>query len=278
MKNYSERLDKLQYQRFFLALILIYISLFLTSCEKKEYESNALLLQKSITLAESGEWAKSHLLASKAVAQDSSDPNARIMFALTLEQLDQIEKAIEESSQAISLDPNNFMAQYTQGRLFFNQRRYEDCPAPLKKAHELNPENSQPIVLLARTNAYLGIRKEAIKYYIALAKHVDYTDKPEPYNELGVLFMNKGDLKRALRFFDEAYSKDKKSIPVNINLAVFWDKLSTMCGDDANRAKKAAKSAIHFYATSEKMLLMNPKTLEKRSGILKRIKELKALR
>ncbi len=278
MKNYSEILERLQYLRFSLSLILIGFSLFFTSCEKKEYESNALLLQKSITLAEAGDWAKSQLLASKAVAQDRSDPNARIMLALTLEQLDQIERAIEESSQAIFLDPNSFMAQYTQGRLFFNQRRYEDCPAPLMKAHELNSKSSQPIVLLARTNVYLGVRKEAIKYYIALAKHVDYTDKPEPYNELGVLFMKKGDLKRALRFFDEAYSKDKKSIPVNINLAIFWDKLSTMCGDDINRAKKAAKSAIRFYATSEKMLLMNPKTLEKRSDILKRIKELKSLR
>ena len=250
----------------------------LCSCGKREYESNDVLLKKAITAAataKNGGWPKARELAYKAVTQNGNDANARVMLALALEQCEQEEQALEEIKQAVNIDSENFMAQYTMGRMLFKNKRYQDCPAPLEKANELKPGVPQTILLLARTNAILGVHEKAITHYVALAKLDEYKNTPEPYNELGVLFMGKKDYKRALSFFREAYAKDNNNISVNINLAVFWDLLTQMCEDDKKKVKKTSASAIKYYMAAEKLLRVNPQAEPKRRKILKRIKELK---
>lgn len=250
----------------------------LSSCGKDDYVSNGVLVQQAKAEAQKGNWAESRKLAKKAVEQNDKDASARVMLALALEQCEQDDLALEEIEQAVLADPNHFMAQYTKGRMLFKKQRYEDCPGPLGKANELKPNMPQTLLLLARTNAILDVHKEAVTYYVALAKLDEYKNKPEPYNELGVLFMKKKDFKRALRFFKEAHSKDEKSIPVNMNLAIFWDNLTQMCGNDKVKARKAAASAIRYYIASEKLLLANPQANGKRQVIISRVKELRAIK
>lgn len=264
--------------RFFRYTFLGIILLFFSSCGKSDFESNGVLLKKAIATAEKGNWAESRKLANKAVSQNEKDANARVMLALALEQCEQEDLALEEIEQAVLADPENFMAQYTKGRMLFKRQRYSDCRAPLGKANEIKPNMPQTLFLLARTCAVLDVHKDAVTYYVLLAKMDEYKNKPEPYNELGVLFMKKKDFKRALRFFREAYSKDNKSIPVNINLAIFWDNLISFCGPDKEKARKAAASAIYYYMASEKLLLANPQADAKRQILLARIKELREIK
>lgn len=250
----------------------------LTSCGKSDFVSNGVLVQQAKTEAQKGNWAEARKLAKKAVDQNGKDANARVMLALALEQCEQDDLALEEIEQAVLADPNHFMAQYSKGRMLFKKQRYGDCPEPLAKANQLKPNMPQTLLLLARTNAILDVHKEAVTYYVALAKLDEYKNKTEPYNELGVLFMKKKDFKRALRFFREAYAKNDKSIPVNINLAVFWDNLTQLCGDDKAKARKPAANAIKYYIASEKLLVSNPQSTAKRKIILARIKELQTIK
>lgn len=264
--------------KFLRCTFLVILFLYLPACGKSDFESNGVLLKKAIAAAEKGNWAESRKLASKAVNQNEKDANARVMLALALEQCGQEDLAIEEIDQAVMADPDNFMAQYTKGRMLFKRKRYSDSRAPLGKANEIKPNMPQTLFLLARTCAMLEVHKDAVTYYVALAKMDEFKDKPEPYNELGVLFMKKNDFRRALDFFKEAYNRDSKSIPVNMNLAIFWDNLISFCGDDKDKARKAAASAINYYMASEKLLLVNPQADTKRQKILARIKELREIK
>ena len=265
-------------KHFFLYLSLCGLMIVFTACGKTDYVSNGVLVQQAKTAAQNGDWAEARKLSNKAVLQNGKDVSARVMLALALEQCEQEDLALEEIDQAVLADPGFFMAQYTKGRMLFKKQRYEDCPGPLGKANEIKPNMPQILFLLARTNAILDVHEEAVKYYVALVKLDEYKNKPEPYNELGVLFMKKGVDKLSLRFFRKAYSKNNKSVPVNLNLAVFWDSLGQRCGDDKEAARKAAARAINFYMATEKLLVANPQADPKRQKILKRIKELREIK
>lgn len=266
------------FKQIFLNVYLLAFVVFLTSCGQGPYESNNVLLKKAIGAGSKGNWLEARKFAQKAVNQNGKDANARTMLALALEQAEEEQQAIEEINQAVIADPNNFMAQYTKGRLLFKNKRYEDCPDPLEKANELKPNSPETVLLLARTYAVLNVSQKAISHYIELAKQENFKNTPEPFNELGVLFMKKKDYKRALTFFREAYTKDATNIPVTINMAIFWDNLTIMCADNPEKARRPAASAIRYYIASEKLLVSNPQAESKRQKILERIRELKAIK
>ena len=220
-----------------------------SSCgKKKEYESNDILLAKAVkSAAEDCDWEAAKALAYKAREQNPNDPAARIMFALALEQCSDLDRAVEEITTAASLAPSDFMAQYTKGRILFKAEMYQDCPAPLETAREIRPGNPQVLLLLAETYAMLKNYKESIKNYVALAKTDIYKNKPEPYNEIGVLFFKKKNYKMSLEFFNRAYAKSSDSPAVNLNLGVFWDTVSVLYKKEAASSGKAAGNALKYY-------------------------------
>ena len=246
-----------------------------SSCSNKEpYESNASILKKAIESASNGEWEKAKELAFKAKTQDPKDPSARIMFALALEQCEDIERAIEEIKVAVSLDPSSFMAQYTKGRLLFQNEIYEDCPAPLEKANELKPGQARVLLLLARTYSLLNNYDEAIKNYVQLAKLPEFKESPEVFNELGVLFFKKKDYKRAIRFFNRAYTLNPKLPSINLNLAVFYETLVPLCEGNKEKALTALKNAIKYYSDYEQLLVSDSHAETTRKEIIDKIADL----
>ena len=262
--------------KIYLSIISFMIfTLFVSSCGgEKTYESNASILKRAIKAAENGEWEKAQSLAFKAKKQDPNDPNARVMFALALDQCEDINRAIEEIKVATSLEPSNFMAQYIQGMLLFKNQIYEDCPVPLEKARELQPDNPQTIMLLARTYSQLDNHNEAIKNYVALAKMPQYKNSPEIFNELGVLFFKKKDYKRALKFFNRAYTQNPELPSLNRNIAIFWETLSKLY-DDKGKSAKAAANAVKYYTVYENLLSSDSHSEAMRKEILDKIEKLK---
>ena len=260
-----------------LACLLTLTSVFLVSCGKSDFETNDSLLRKAIELAaERGEWDNAKVLAFKAVNQNGKDANARVVFALTLEQSDELERAVEEINQAVLLDSDNFMAQYTKGRLLFKSESYEDCPAPLENAKVLKPDCPQVLSLLARSYAYLGVNDKAIKNYVALAKIGEYGEKPEIYNELGVLFFEKKDYKRSARFFKKALSFDLNAPTVNLNLGVLCDNLTFSC-EDAGLKRKYARISEKHYIRYLKLTDGNLSLDAARDTVVVRIKKIRRI-
>ena len=260
----------------FVCFILL-VSLFFSSCGERKFESNDSLLRKAIESAvDRGEWQEAKAWAFKAVNQNGKDANARVVFALTLEQSDELDRALEEVKQAVLLDPDNFMAQYTKGRLLFKSESYEDCPAPLEHAKKLKPDCPQVLSLLARSYAYLGVDDKAIKNYAALAKLGEYRKSPEVYNELGVLFFAKKDYKRAARFFKKALSFDANAPVVNLNMGVLCDTLTLAC-ENVDRKRKYARISEKHYIRYLKFTTGNLSIEKSRRTVVARIKKIRSL-
>ena len=258
-----------------LSLVAVAVSLS-AGCGKKRYEANSVLIGRAIRkAADEGKWAEARTLAEKAVSQNPDDANAHVMLALALEQAGELKKAIEEAAAAVETDPDNFMAQYTYGRLLFKASDYAHCPKPLKKARKLKPNEPCSALLLARTNVMLGVDKEAIKNYLGLASMKDYAKNPAPYNELGVLFFKRRDYPMAKRCFERALTCAPSDRVVNLNLAVFWDKIASICAKDKVKARIAKAKALKYYqACLDNLSESNPGNDAKRRRILARMKVL----
>ncbi len=197
----------------------------LVSCGGGVKQTNEELLQSALAAASGpkADWQKARALAFKAVKQKSEDANAHLILALALEQCGQPDNAVDEIRKAVELDPGNFMAQYSKGRILFERDRIGDCIAPLKEAQKLKPESENVMLLLARSSAALGRYKEAMSYYATLARNPAYKDRPEPYNELAMLYVKQKDNVKASAFFNEAYKKAPSNYIVVLNIGIFCD-------------------------------------------------------
>ena len=259
----------------FRLFLLLFTLFFVTSCGKSTFESNDVILRKAIKLAlDKGDWKNAQILAFKAVNQNGKDVNARVVFALTLEQADELDRALDEIKQAVLIDSENFMAQYTKGRLLFKSHSFEDCPEPLENAKRLNPNSPQVLLLLAKSYALLGVNDKAIKNYVALAKHSEYVNAPEVYNELGVLFYKKQDYSRAARFFKKALSLNPDSPTANLNMGVLCDNLCFSSGKPAVRrryARLAEKRYLRYY----KLVSDNPRLRQSMNEVIARVRKLR---
>jgi tetratricopeptide (TPR) repeat protein len=248
----------------------------LIGCSKTGEETSDAVLKRAFENARDGNWDKAKELAATAVSSNPESAVAETLYAIALEQCLDYDQAISEAEHAVQLDGKNFMALYIYGRLLLAAKRYDECLAPLEKANKIEANNPVVLLLLARVNAILDIRKKAVKYYIELIKHSEDSPGVEPFNELGVLFLKNNDFKHALQFLKEAYGKKEKSVPVLINLGVLFDKYSLFCVKRGKKSasKKAALKAIRYYKNA--LLIMRKSEIDERkqAEIIARIKVL----
>lgn len=249
----------------FLKLFFLAGSLILLSCTKPVTESNEELLKQAIdAAANKADWKKARSLSYEAAKRNPRDVNAHVMLAISLEQSGQTDTALAEVRKAVEIDPKHFMAQYTMGRMLFEHERFADCVGPLTTANKLQPGNANVLLLLARCSTVLDLSQNAIKYYIHLAKHPQFKNKPDPYNELGIIFAGKKDYQKAARCFSEAYKRAPDNHIVVLNLAIFCDYYL-----------KIFPKAVAFYQKYQRLTSHNPALEPKRIKIKKRIERIR---
>lgn len=247
--------------------LAVAMAVFLSACGERTKLTNEQLLQSAISAASGpkADWQKARTLAAKAVKQNQNDARAHVMLALSLEQCGQINSAIDEIRKAVAIDPKNFLALFTSGRMLFENDRIGDCIAPLKDAYKIHPDNENVLVLLARSAAALGRFKESSAYYATLARLPMYKDKPEPLNEIGVLYVSQKDYQKALAFFSEAFKKAPNSHIVALNIGILYDV-----------HLKNPENAIKFYNKYQEITLRNPELEPVREKLKRRIEVLRA--
>ena len=247
--------------------LAIAIAACLSACGDRTKLTNDQLLQNAFAAASGpkADWQKARLFAAKAVKQDQNDARAHVMLALSLEQCGQISGAIDEIRRAVALDPKNFLALFTNGRMLYENGRIGDSISPLKEAYKIHPGNDNVLVLLAGSSAKLGRFKEAANYYATLAKHPMYKDRPDPLNEIGVLYAAQKDYPTALACFNLAYKKAPNSHIVVLNLGIIYDVYL-----------KDPPNAIRFYNKYQELTMRNPELEPLRDKLKRRIEVLKA--
>ncbi len=253
------------FQHFLLIISALILLISISGCGKETASSDTLLRQAITLASKDGNWEESLEYAERAVNADSQNINALIMYALALEHSTQINKAKTELRKAISINPNNFMAQLSIGKLLYQSRDYEGAYEYLTNAYKLDPNNIDALILFAQCSAKLQT-VNTDQVFQKLAKTEYYKNKPEIYNELGTYYAKANNLSKAAQNLTEAYKLAPNNPIIVVNLGVFCDKY-------LNKPKKAR----FFYRKFISLTDNNPAFQIQKQQVTSRIKQISRL-
>lgn len=225
----------------YLVITTLMLVLHTTSCSKKVELSVDDLLRRAVKYGDTGHWRLALADAERAVELSPSNPNAVVMYALCLEHNQKMTSALNEMEKVGASAFDNFMVQFTLGRMLFNKGNKEDdinyfnsALEPLTRALELRPDSIPTKKLLAMCLSKQGNivnYDKAFKLFNQLRKTRELVNVPDAYNEAGVVmarsYLEKKDprkLKYAKAYFTYAYNRGKKNPTVVFNIAVFYDR------------------------------------------------------
>lgn len=101
----------------------------------------------------------------KAIALKEDYAAAYYQLALTLEQANKIDKAIEALTNALQRFPTNITIKFDLGRLYFNTGRVDEAARQFQEIVTLAPNNSNALFSLAVSYERLGRTKRALDNY-----------------------------------------------------------------------------------------------------------------
>lgn len=206
-------------------LITLLLSLtILQSCSENLADKSVdQLLNSGCESARNGLWTKALKYAKAAVKREPANAGALVLAALAYENNDNIEQALQAARLAVKADAKYFQAQYTLGRICLkDQSKIQDSIEPLKRALQLKPKDVDTLVLLARGAKKLGLL-DTVKYFEQLAETKRYAGRPEPWNEMGIIYAEQNNSRNAARCLVTAYNRAKNNPIVVLNFALFLD-------------------------------------------------------
>ena len=244
--------------------------LFFSGCSGSANDAGTLL-QMAAKEARSGKNSDAFMLAKEACMIDPGNVDALLMRAIMAERNKDKPLALDSALQAVRLVPNHFGALYTLGRLYsYSKDTAAEAVSYLEKAHSLNPDDTNTLILLA--NLSVSLKSAKALNYLRKIESLDseIMNTYEGATMLGHAYAIRNDKRNATISFGKA-DRLGKSILSNYNYAVALDCLY-------NRQKMAIpkyqlfveKSAAHPALASlrkdvEKRLnKIAPKTSRKR--------------
>ena len=142
-------------------------------------------MRKALTSAKEAKWNRALDQAENAVAKAPGSTLANVLLAIALEHNNRTEEALNAAIRA-GADTSSFIAQYTLGRLYCRQQKYDSSVKPLTRALELRPDDANTLILLARAKLRLNT-EDALNLNKRLLSVPQFSQSAVIYNELGVL-------------------------------------------------------------------------------------------
>lgn len=211
-----------------LAGILVCVS----ACKEEEEAMSAQALLDSAYAAATDEkntdWVQALALSERAYKLNSSDTAIRIMYAMALERNGRTGDAIAVMESGKDADQESFMAQYTLGRMYYLNGDYGKSVDPLRKAHQLRPEDGDVMLLLMQACVSAGHGEEAKALCSLLQRKFKerYGKSIFLYNEVALIryaLLEENDKIRAYPFFEWVAGEGHNSPEVQWNMAVYLD-------------------------------------------------------
>ena len=178
-------------------------------------------MRKSLASAKEAKWKRALDQAENAVEKAPGDTLANVLYAIALENNGHTDEALNVAARA-GTDSSCFIAQYTLGRIYLRQQKYDSCIKPLTRALELRPDDANTLILLARAKMRLNT-EDALNLNKRLLELPQFKDSPVVYNELGVIQVLKNEPKKATSLFLKALSLDADNPHLNLNAAILYD-------------------------------------------------------
>ncbi len=205
-------------------------------------------MRRALASAKEAKWSRALDQAENAVEKAPGDTIANVLYAIALENNGRTDEALNAAIRA-GADSSCFIAQYTLGRLYFRQQKYDSCVKPLTLALELRPDDANTLILLARAKLRLNT-EDALNLNRRLLSLPQFANSPVVYNELGVIQVLKGEPKKATSLFLKALSLDADNPHLNLNNAILHDYFL----GDRMRAQQYYNSFLRLSANRRELL------------------------
>ena len=192
----------------------------LCGCGRATPEEN---LVSAIRAAETGDWKKARKFADRAAAGAPDHVGALVMRAIACEKSGDFDQALDSARRAANLDPGNFSALYTLGRLYsLDPLRYADAVNTLVSALKIKPDSADAKILICNVLSKMS-SPAALRYLVQLQKDKRFANDPGLHSQLGVIYARSGKLSPALQSLLKAYKADRDNLDVIFNAARFCE-------------------------------------------------------
>ena len=248
-----------------IAMLAMALTPLLSSCGRNSSRSLGELLTLAANEAQVGNWKQAMVYSRTASERNPEDVTALVMLGLCQENGGSGDEALKNFMKAVKVDPANFHAQYNLGRLLYQHGRYEDSLPHLRAAYELNGDDASAALLMAQVEGRLKLLS-ALKYYKKLTVSQRFKNKPEPWNQMGVIYAERKDVSNAMNCFFKAYSMAPENYVVVLNFGRFLDYYMN--------TPQSREKAVALYRKYLQLSEINPAEGSLRAEVSRRIKEL----
>ncbi|MFB0832705.1 tetratricopeptide repeat protein [Brevibacillus laterosporus] len=162
--------------------------------------------------------------------------------------LGQFDKSIQDFSHAIELNPFSERLRCARGIVYETMGELEKATEDYVKALDLNPNHADSLmnygVLLLNENNL----DQALAVFVKLSR-LNTSKKHEVYNNIGVVFLEKGQIERAIEGFQEAlkFKSDFSTAIVNQAIAYFKQSKYQKALDQMNMALSLESHMDYLY-------------------------------
>ncbi len=119
-------------------------------------------------------------------------------------------EAIKEFENALSVDPDNFLAHHNLGIAYMSIHQLDLAEKSVRKALEINPKYTQGFNTLSKIFIEKKQYNRAIRLAIFTLQDLTYTGVATSYQNLGLAYLKKGKNKTAQAYLKKAISKNNK--------------------------------------------------------------------
>ena len=189
------------------------------------------LLDNAYSSAHEGRWEDALRFTGQAYTLRPDDTSVRLLHALALENNSRGQDALEVSRLAAK-DSKSFYAQYTYGRMLFQQKKYSSAQTYLNRAAALKPDDFNTLILqqqtAARLNQFEANPKLCGNLFKLFGRQRGADFSAYIYNELALNILAQKKLNsrmqtRLLNIFERANKVAPSSPELAWNQAVFYD-------------------------------------------------------
>ncbi len=213
--------------------ILLICTFFLYGCMEKKSDTDKM--SQAISLAKQGNW-KAAGESMQEISQKNPDALPPILLqAIAYEKTGDFDKALDLARQAAANKPDDFIAQYTFGRLSSKiPMRRSEAFSILEKAHSLKNNDSDTLILLCNLGTLLKHPRTVI-YLNRLRQMPKYVTSPALYYQYGLYYAARNNGNQAIAFMRHAARRGGiKNPELILNAARCIDRNNFSAGEALN--------------------------------------------
>ncbi len=155
---------------------------------------------------------------------DPEKSNEHYLLGIEFAQYSLFQNSLDEFDLAIKYNPGDWKPYNKKGLIYFGTKNYSQARQMFQKANDLNSKNPQILINLGMVDYMEGNKDGALGYWEKSINLNPNDNDGKAFNNIGNLYKEKGDLKKAIEYYEKASNQEKSHLYLN-NLAEAYREL-----------------------------------------------------